>query len=379
MFADWLVFADWSDAKNPVSAEAADESCSAKSLVSAAAEFRDGTVASAAAAPPVEGVMCTALSQCTLQTKYFPLFFTRIAPHIGVGVLTPAPTVKVLTIETPSYCSVSHAGSTISNHSFPLFFRPLSCHISIAMDNLSIAAVSGLRSRMASLDLLANNLANSATSGYKTDREYYSLYASADSENEVDGGVGTTLPVVQKQWTDFSAGVIQTTDNPLDVAISNKGFFAVNGPKGPLYTRNGNLRILPSGDLANGDGYTLRSTAGATINVASGKQINITREGIVQQDGQSVGQLAVVDFPSTNSLQKTGTASFQNTDPNNAPAAAANVDVQQGKLEASNVPVAYSAMRLVGIMRQFEMLQKAIGISGEMDTKSIQEVARVTA
>jgi flagellar basal-body rod protein FlgF len=247
------------------------------------------------------------------------------------------------------------------------------------MDNLSIAAVSGLRSRMQSLDLLANNLANSATSGYKSDREYYSLYSSSESENGIDGGVGTLLPVVEKQWTDFSPGVLQTTGNPLDVALDGKGFFTANGPQGPLYTRNGSLKVLPSGELATSDGYPLRSTAGSTISVAAGKEINITREGNVQQDGQTLGQIGVMDFSSTDSLQKVGTSGFRNTDPNNQPVPVSAVDVEQGKIEASNVPVAYSAMRLVGIMRQFEMLQKAIGISSEMDTKSIQEVARVGA
>jgi flagellar basal-body rod protein FlgF len=247
------------------------------------------------------------------------------------------------------------------------------------MDNLGIAAVSGLRSRMSSLDLLANNLANSATSGYKSDREFYGSFASDEAQNGVDGGAGTSLPVIEKQWTDFSPGVIETTGSPLDVAIAGKGFFSVNSPKGPLYTRNGSFRILPTGELANGEGYTIRSTDGGTINIGTAKQINITTEGVVQRDGQSVGQIDVVDFKSTDSLQKSGSASFLNTDPKNPPIAASNVDVQQGKLEGSNVPVAYAAMRLVGIMRQFEMLQKAIGISNEMDTKSIQEVARVGA
>jgi flagellar basal body rod protein FlgG len=87
------------------------------------------------------------------------------------------------------------------------------------MDNLSIAAVSGLRSRMQSLDLLANNLANSATSGFKIDREFYGVYSSDDSQNSVDGGGGATLPTIEKQWTDFSPGVIETTGNPLDFAL----------------------------------------------------------------------------------------------------------------------------------------------------------------
>jgi flagellar basal body rod protein FlgG len=84
-----------------------------------------------------------------------------------------------------------------------------------------------------------------------------------------------------------------------------------------------------------------------------------------------------VTFKSTDSLIKAGNTCFQNSDPKNQPVAAANVEVQQGKLEGSNVPVAEAAMRLVGVMRQFEMLQKAVGVSSEMDTKTIQEVARV--
>ena len=63
----------------------------------------------------------------------------------------------------------------------------------------------------------------------------------------------------------------------------------MTGSSGPLYTRNGSFKILPSGELANGDGYTLRSTSGGTINVVAGKQINITKEGIVQQDNQFDG------------------------------------------------------------------------------------------
>ena len=68
---------------------------------------------------------------------------------------------------------------------------------------------------------------------------------------------------------------------------------------------------------------------------------------------------------------------FQNTNPKNPPVAASDAPVQQGKLEGSNVAVPEAAMRLVGVMRQFEMLQKAVSLGVEMDSKSIQEVARV--
>jgi flagellar basal-body rod protein FlgF len=250
------------------------------------------------------------------------------------------------------------------------------------MDALTIAAASGLRSRMESLDLLANNLANATTSGFKRDQEFYGLYASAESLDPTTGGASSTLPVIERQWTDFSQGEIRVTGNPLDLALTGTGFLVVNGPNGPLYTRNGSLQILPSGKLATSEGYTLRDAnvttpPNSTIQVNSGKTITISTSGLVQQDGQPIGQLETVTFKSTDSLRKMGGASFQNADPKNTPVADSTIDVQQGKIEGSNVPVAEAAMRLVGVMRQFEMLQKAIGVSSEMDTKTIQEVARV--
>lgn len=244
------------------------------------------------------------------------------------------------------------------------------------MDALTIAAASGIRSRMQSLDLLANNLANTGTAGFKRDQEFYGLFTSGDATAGADGSV-STMPVLERQWTDFSQGDLQVTGNPMNVAISGKGFLAVNGPNGPLYTRNGNLQMLPSGELATSEGYPLRNTDGKTIQASSGKPIVIAPDGTVQQNGQSLGQMSVVTFKSTDSLAKVGNTCFQNSDPKNPPVAAAGVEVQQGKIEGSNVPVAEAAMRLVGVMRQFEMLQKAVGISSDMDTKTIQEVARV--
>ena len=244
------------------------------------------------------------------------------------------------------------------------------------MDALTIAAASGIRSRMESLDLLANNLANSGTSGYKRDQEFYGLFTSADAEAAGDNPA-STLPVIQRQWTDFSQGTLQVTGSPMDVALSGAGFFAVNGSNGPLYTRNGSLQVLPSGELATADGYALRSASGGTIHVSSSQPIEISPDGAVKQGSQTLGRLDVVTFKSMDSLIKAGSTCFQNSDPKNPPLAAANVEVQQGKLEGSNVPVAEAAMQLVGVMRQFEMLQKAVGVSSDMDTKTIQEVARV--
>jgi flagellar basal-body rod protein FlgF len=241
------------------------------------------------------------------------------------------------------------------------------------MDALSIAAASGLRSRIQSLDLLANNLANTGTAGFKRDAEYYSLFSGDESTG------GETLPMIQKQWTDFSQGTLQVTSNPSDVALTGDGFLVVKGPNGPLYTRNGSLQTKPDGTLTSSEGYPLLDTNNNPIVLAQNQPYTIGLDGGITQNNQPVATLQVVQFPNQQSLAKLGAASFQNSDvKKNVPKPATDVQVQQGKLEGSNVPVADAAMHLVGVMRQFEMLQKAVGISGEMDTKTIQEVARVS-
>lgn len=216
--------------------------------------------------------------------------------------------------------------------------------------------------------MLANNIANASTEGYKGDREFYGLYLSSES----DGG---TQPIIEKPWTDFSQGMLRTTGNPLDVAIQGKGFFAVNGPSGPLYTRNGSFTVSPAGLLTAGDGYPVRGVDGGTITLVEGRRVDITSDGTVMQDGQPAGQIAVVDFPNPESLSKQG-ANYFTADPKAQSVPAAGAQVHQGKLESSNAAPAEAAVRLIAVMRQFEMLQKAVSLGAEMNRKAIEEVAR---
>src|SRR6478672_11731007 len=121
------------------------------------------------------------------------------------------------------------------------------------MDQLTVTAASGMRSRLEALDLLANNISNSGTAGYKADHEFYNLYTSADAESQ------STVPDVERNWIDFSQGMVRETGNPLDVALAGRGFLTADSPDGPLYTRNGSLRLSTKGVLETLDGYPLRA------------------------------------------------------------------------------------------------------------------------
>src|SRR4051794_3208729 len=230
------------------------------------------------------------------------------------------------------------------------------------MDPISTAVASGMRARLDSLDMLANNMANASTAGYKVDREFYSVYRDAEAED------GVLSPVIEKPWTDYSQGTLQVTGRTLDVALNGKGFFAVNGPSGTLYTRNGSFQISNSGDVVSADGFPVRLTGGRPLKSRSNEPMEITNDGIVRQAGTVLGKLEVTDF-APESLVKQGTSLFRSLE-GAKPIAANAVQVQQGKLEGSNVGSAESSVRLVGILRQFEMLQRAITIGSEMNRRA---------
>lgn len=236
------------------------------------------------------------------------------------------------------------------------------------MDPLLISAASGMKARMESLDMLANNLANTATSGFKADREFYGLYQDA-------------LPVIEKPWTDFSQGMLLPTGNPLNLALDGPGLFALNSPNGVVYTRNGEFSLSKTNQLQSAGGFTLRNVRnqGKPITVDPSLDISIDKAGVVRQSGQELGQIeiATIDAAST-SLRKQGTSYYAIAPGGAIPAPAPNAEVHQGALEQSNVPVGDAAVRLVSVMRQFEMLQRALTLGSEMNKRAIDEVAKTT-
>jgi flagellar basal body rod protein FlgG len=245
------------------------------------------------------------------------------------------------------------------------------------MDQLTAMAASGMRSRIESLDLLANNISNASTSGYKSDREFYSLYMSAEADTQ------STLPNIERNWIDFGQGMLKDTGNTLDVALSGRGFLTADSPAGTLYTRNGALKLSSTGVLETADGYPVHADTRtghiqAQLSAGAGA-LQIQKDGAVLQDGQVLGNLTLVEWSKPEALQKQSGAYFRLVASSLKPTTPTGVEVLQGKLESSNASPAESAVQLVGVLRQFEMLQKAVGMAAEMNKKAVEEVARTTA
>ncbi len=220
---------------------------------------------------------------------------------------------------------------------------------------------------MDSLDMLANNIANTGTAGYKTDREFYGLYQDQ-------------IPVVENAWTDFSQGSLTQTGNPLNLALSGPGLFALNGPNGTIYTRNGDFQISKANQLATPEGYTLRNVLdqGKPMVVDPLQPISISKNGVVSQGGQDLGQIEIDSAAgAAQSLAKLGNSYFSMTEGASALQPSPATEALQGQIEQSNVPVGEAAVKLIGVMRQFEMLQKAMTIGADMSKHGMEDVAKV--
>jgi flagellar basal body rod protein FlgG len=258
--------------------------------------------------------------------------------------------------------------------------RPLATHVPFAqrktMDNLTAVAASGMRSRMQALEVLANNLANSSSRGYKSDREIFTIYSSDDASNPAVTA-GQQAPWVRDSWTDFTQGTLEPTGNPLDLALAGKGFLTMRGPSGNLYTRNGSLHLSATGDLLGPEDRSVLDNQNKPIRLDPAQPVNITATGEVQQQGATVAQLNIVEFSNPDTLSKLGQSYFQMTGATKPPVAAKETEVKQGVAESSNAVPSDAAVRLVSVLRQFEMLQKAITVGSDMNRRAMEEVARV--
>ena len=247
------------------------------------------------------------------------------------------------------------------------------------MDAIGIAAASGLRARMESLEILANNLANAGTAGFKADRESYSTYWSAESTSALDAGRGGSgvSPVVERNWIDFTQGALTRTGAPTHLALTGPGFLAVKRGDETLYTRNGELQINARGMLVNGEGFDVLGVNGQPVAVEASQDLEIRADGSVWQAGAQTGQLRLTEFTDPQSLRKAGHNYLRWMGPDDQVKAVAGTRVLQGALEAANTGPAEGAVRMVNVLRQFESLQKALQLGSEMNRRLLDEVAKV--
>jgi len=242
------------------------------------------------------------------------------------------------------------------------------------MNNGIYAASTGLMARTQELDVAANNLANANTTGFRGGRVSFHTQLMTASSNPGTKAV-SSFGVLGAPRTDFSQGSLEQTGNPLDLALEGPGFFAVQAPTGVQYTRNGSFHLSSTGQLVTQEGYSVLGSDGA-ITMPHGTA-EISTSGVISSDGAVAGQIKLVQFDSSVPLTSLGQGYFS------APQAAAtdagtDLGVRQGALENSNINPVASAVGLIEIQRNAEMLQRALNtIHTEFNRTAAQELPKV--
>jgi len=225
------------------------------------------------------------------------------------------------------------------------------------------ASGSGMTPRMLKLEVISNNLANISTTGYKRDNLFVQILKDTGVAQSKGDGELSGLDV--KEYTDFSAGSMNQTGNPLDLAIQGPGFFAAQSPNGVCYTRNGNFSLSVDGTLVTAQGYPVLGTSGAIqlpdLRKLSQGDISINETGQISVDGKIVAQLKIANFADTSVLKKeAGTYFVANVRETSAEADGKDTIVRQGQLEESNVNGIEEMIQMIELSRSFESAQKSM-------------------
>jgi len=207
------------------------------------------------------------------------------------------------------------------------------------------------------LEVTSNHLANVDTAGFKKDVVSFDKMFKA------------------KLNTDLTQAGVKQTGNPLDLALTDEGFFKVETASGVRYTRNGTFSLSPGGVLVDQNGDPVLGQNGP-ISIAASK-IEINSAGEIRGDGAIVDQLDIVTFNDLEKIQKEGVNNFINLGDANNETAPVNVAVAQGALELSSVKAVDEMVHMIDHHRMYETFQKMMMTFDEVDDKAINSLGKL--
>jgi len=244
------------------------------------------------------------------------------------------------------------------------------------MDSGFYAACAALMARSQALDLVANNLANTSTPGYRGQRNIFRSFLAAAS-----GHLGSGLNQAVNDFgisggsqMDLTQGNLEHTGNDFDFAIQGPGFFKVQTANGPVFTRNGNFQVSAQGQLVTAQGDPVLGENGV-IRIVGGP-VTVSPDGTISVNGAVAGKLKLVEFPPGTALESVGKTYYSAPAKSDTPAKQSTVT--QGSLESSNVNPVASAVELVAVQRYAEMMQRALSMfHSEFNRIATDELPRV--
>ena len=253
------------------------------------------------------------------------------------------------------------------------------------MENALLVGLSRQMVLERQMDVVANNVANVNTNGYKADKSLFEEYlkTGAHEDNFIGRDRAVSYVLDNGTYKDFSQGPTEPTKNPLDVAIDGSGFLVVQTPAGERYTRNGGLQINNQGQLVTAAGDPVLGNSGPIVFQQTDHDVSIAADGnVTVQEGTSRtdavrGKLRIVRFANEQSLQKEGSNLYS------AAAGAAQPDtaskLQQGFIEKSNVNSVTEMSRLIEVTRTYTQIANLLQQQSDLHKSAIEKLADVPA
>lgn len=244
------------------------------------------------------------------------------------------------------------------------------------MDNAMYVALSRQMTLRRELDIVANNMANADTAGFKAE----ALMVRTESENKagaLDGPKGVKFVLDDGVARDFGQGKLAATGGTFDLAIEGMGFFKVQTDDGERYTRDGRFSMSADGKLVTQAGKPVLGDGGEIVIDPQKGPITVARDGTVSQGAERIGKVEVVRFDDIASLSKGGDNLYANTS-NLQPQPAPDALVRQGMLENANVNPIVEVTRLIEVSRAYASLTKIMEQQSELSRRSIERMGRVS-
>ena len=239
------------------------------------------------------------------------------------------------------------------------------------MDRGVYAIVSGAIGQERRLDIVAKNLANAQSVGYKREKILFkTLLAKSTASFQPKSQADKVFTRATGTFLDWNGGAQRLTGHATDFALEGEGFFVVKTPRGPEYTRSGNFKVTPALQLATLDGMPVLGQSGP-VQIPPGKLL-VNREGEVTVDGATIDTLKIVKLKDLGSSTRVGERYITNGPVEPALA----TSIQQGSLEESNVNAIEEFVGLVDISRQYEAAQKVIQSMDDATKQAVNEIAR---
>lgn len=247
----------------------------------------------------------------------------------------------------------------------------------------------GMVNEQKRLDVISNNLANSATLGYKQESVSSQAFEKLLTIKIRDGSqayhneaIGTmSLGVkVGEVYTDYSQGSIRETGGNFDLAISGNGFFTINytnsgGETSTRYTRDGSFQVTKEGILVDSEGNRVQGEGGDIRIPTDAKSVSIDKDGTITVDGAVLDRLKITDFTDYDYILKVGDNMYTVVD--GATEQDATGTVLQGYTEQSNVNVVSEMVDMITVTRAYEANQKVIRSMDSMLEKAVNQVGRL--